>query len=110
MRAIFGRKYKQSFSLAETVYTHQFQYSTEFKYLTSETGHKNNRIRECAGKNTSCRGSVNPRPGSARVWSGSVRSVRPADPGAARASCDTPVNRERVRREHPRSVSIYKCT
>lgn len=53
MREICLRKYKQSFSLAHTVYAHQFQYSDEFKYLISETGHKNNKIRECAGENSS---------------------------------------------------------
>lgn len=74
MREIFLRKHKQSFSLAQTVYAHQSQYS-EFKYLTSETGHKTNKIRECVGKNTSSRGSVSPQPGSARVWSGSGKTV-----------------------------------
>lgn len=114
MREIFLRKYKQSFSLAHTMYVHQLQYSAEFKYLTSESGHKTNKIRECAGENSSSRGSVSPEPG-ARLPEGverlreDGRSMRPADPGAARASCGTPVNQERVREEHSRSVSIYKC-
>lgn len=66
--------------MAQTVCAHQFQYSDEFKYLTSETGHKNNKIRECAGENTSSRGSLSPQPGSARVWSGSGKTVGPYAP------------------------------
>lgn len=80
MREIFLRKYKQSFSLAQTVYAYQFQCSDEFKYLTSETGHINNKKRECAGENTSCRGSLSPQPGSARAWSGSGKVVGPCPP------------------------------
>lgn len=80
MREIFLRKYKQSFSLAHTVYVHQLQYSAEFKYLTSESGHKNNKIRECAGENSSSRGSVSPEPSSPRVWSGSGKTVGPCAP------------------------------
>lgn len=80
MLEIFLRKYKQSFFLAQTVYTHQFQYSDEFKYLTRETGHKNNKIQECAGESTSSRGSLSPQPGFARVWSGSGKTFGPCAP------------------------------
>lgn len=76
----FLRKYKQSFSLAQIVYAHRFQYSDEFKYFTRETGHKTNKIRECARENTSSRGSLSPQPGFARVWSGSGKTFGPCAP------------------------------
>lgn len=77
MREIFLRKYKQSFSLAQTVYAYQFQCSDEFKYLTSETGHINNKKTGMRRREHVLPGQSEPAARSARAWSGSGKVVGP---------------------------------